>query len=78
MSLAPIIVVVGILILTIIVQAVVSKNFNYKCGNCGNEFSISPVTGVLTPHNMGRKLLKCPSCGKITWARRVRKNATDL
>ena len=68
-----IIVIPAILVLTIVWQAVINKSIDYKCGNCGNEFSISPVVGALTPHSMGRKLLSCPHCGR-TWATPVRKS----
>jgi len=70
---SPIIVIPTILVLAFLWQTVLNRGIDYQCANCGEEFSISPLTGVLAPHNMMRKLLKCPSCGKRTWARPVRK-----
>lgn len=70
----PIIVIPIIIVVVVIWQAVLNRSIDYKCGNCGKEFSIPPVKGALAPHSMGRKLVKCPSCGKRTWATPVRKD----
>jgi DNA-directed RNA polymerase subunit RPC12/RpoP len=73
-TLLPIILVPTILVLTIAWQFVLNKSIDYKCGDCGKEFSISPIVGALAPHSMGRKLVTCPGCGKRTWATPVRKD----
>ncbi len=39
----------------------------YRCPNCGNEFKITPLTDILSPHTLTTKYLRCPSCGKRQW-----------
>jgi len=73
-TVAPFIVIPIVLVLSFVFQIVLNKSFDYQCGNCGEKFSVSPFIGALTPHSMGRKLIKCPSCGTWTWALRVRKD----
>ncbi len=43
----------------------------YRCGRCGSELSISSVVDLLSPHLLDRKLLKCGTCGKRSWAREI-------
>lgn len=49
-----------------------SYHFGYRCGNCGNEFSIGVLKDFISPQGAGKrggwKLLRCPRCGKITKA----------
>lgn len=71
---SPVVVVPIILVTAFLWQTVLSRGVDYRCSNCGKDFSISPTTGFLAPHNMMRKLLKCPYCGKRSWATPVRKN----
>ncbi len=73
-AIIPFILIPAVLVLTAIFQAVLNKSFDYECENCGKKFSVPPFISVLTPHIMGRKLVKCPYCGKRTWAKRVRKD----
>ncbi len=43
----------------------------YECPSCGHQFEISMRTALLTPHMWDKKLLRCPSCGKTSWASAV-------
>lgn len=51
----------------------VNRNFGYQCRNCGHEFEISLITNLVSPHGMGCKHLKCPSCGQRTRAKVLKK-----
>lgn len=73
-SLYPFLIPVALLIIVFFAQLALSKHYDYQCGNCGNTFSPSVWALVLTPHRFGSKLLKCPKCGKRTWATRVPKD----
>ena len=46
-------------------QNSINRNFDYQCGNCGNQFSLPAWKGALLPHSMGRKLVRCPNVGKF-------------
>jgi DNA-directed RNA polymerase subunit RPC12/RpoP len=73
-SLAPFIVIPVVLILAVSWQTYLSKNFDYQCGSCGERFTPSVLAAAVAPHRFGgRKLLRCPSCGKVTWASAVPK-----
>ena len=72
-SLGPLIVIPVVLVLAVLVQSQVSKNFDYQCANCGTRFSPSALAVALAPHMFSKKLLRCPSCGKTTWAAAVPK-----
>jgi DNA-directed RNA polymerase subunit RPC12/RpoP len=72
-SLGPFIVIPVAIVLGVLFQSQMSKNFDYQCASCGTRFSPSAVAAALTPHMPGRKLLRCPSCGRTTWAARVPK-----
>jgi len=50
-----------------------TKNYDYKCGKCGERFTLPLWKAVLAPHSMGRKLVKCPKCGRRGWAAPVPK-----
>jgi DNA-directed RNA polymerase subunit RPC12/RpoP len=45
-----------------------AANTVYRCQACGNVFSISMMTDAISPHLLDRKYLKCPECGKRSWA----------
>lgn len=49
-----------------------TRNFKYRCGECGREFTISAGRNFVSPHWPtrcgGRKYLKCSQCGRKTWA----------
>jgi DNA-directed RNA polymerase subunit RPC12/RpoP len=68
------------LIPIIVVAAVLAAQFffasrcNWRCGNCGHTFSLSPLTATLMPHSFGgRKFIRCPNCGSRCWASPVPK-----
>lgn len=73
-SLAPFIVIPLALILGALWQTQLSKKFDYQCANCGQRFSPSALAAAAAPHRFGGlKLLRCPSCGRTTWAAAVPK-----
>jgi predicted RNA-binding Zn-ribbon protein involved in translation (DUF1610 family) len=72
-SLYPFFIPAGLVIVVFFTQFALRKHYDYKCGNCGNAFSPSVLATMFTPHQFGSKLLKCPKCGKVTWATRVPK-----
>ena len=39
----------------------------YRCPACGREFTVSPWIDFLSPHTIGEKLLRCPSCRESSW-----------
>ena len=45
-----------------------TKNFAYQCPSCDEIFEISVVTDFLGPNGGTKKYLKCPNCGKRSWA----------
>lgn len=71
--LIPIIILAIVAIFVAFWQRRTSSNFDYQCGNCGAIFSLPTWQAVIAPHAMGRKLVKCPNCGSMTWATPVRK-----
>ncbi|MDA8117069.1 MAG: hypothetical protein M0000_06850 [Actinomycetota bacterium] len=62
------VVVLVVMLGSIVMQALRSKNVEYECQECSAHFSPSPLLLALTPHRMGQKLLTCPQCGTRTWA----------
>jgi DNA-directed RNA polymerase subunit RPC12/RpoP len=45
-----------------------AKSTAYRCPACGSEFEISVLTDFASLQLPGRKYLKCPQCGKRSWA----------
>ncbi|MDD1776198.1 MAG: zinc-ribbon domain-containing protein [Candidatus Methanomethylicus sp.] len=48
-----------------------AKNTLYHCPNCGNDFEISPVADLISPHgtaNGGWTYLRCPRCQQMVRA----------
>ncbi len=41
----------------------------YRCEHCGTEFTISAWRDALSPHTLEAKYLRCPACGRRSWAR---------
>jgi DNA-directed RNA polymerase subunit RPC12/RpoP len=73
-SVSPLIVIPVVIVLGALFQRQLSKNFDYQCASCGARFSPSALAASVAPHRFGGlKLLRCPSCGKITWASAVPK-----
>lgn len=42
----------------------------YKCKNCEHEFKPTYNESVWACHTITKRYLKCPKCGKRTWAKR--------
>jgi DNA-directed RNA polymerase subunit RPC12/RpoP len=54
-----------------------STLYNYRCENCGQIFSLSPLTGAVSPHRIGgRKWIRCPGCRSFSWATPIPKSET--
>jgi DNA-directed RNA polymerase subunit RPC12/RpoP len=68
-----ILVIVAAFALTAVVQGVVNRTVDYECPSCGARFSPSAAGAVLTPHMLGRRLMRCPACGVVGWASMVPK-----
>ncbi len=45
-----------------------ARNFGYRCSRCGHEFGVSALTELLTPHVGRRHYVRCPNCGRRSWA----------
>ncbi len=45
-----------------------ARSFGYRCPKCGEEFGISVFADFISPHMLTTKYLKCPRCGKRSWA----------
>jgi DNA-directed RNA polymerase subunit RPC12/RpoP len=49
-----------------------ANRFAYRCPHCGNEFEISILTDLISPHGInaegGWKYLRCPQCRQRTKA----------
>ena len=41
----------------------------YVCPHCGTEFKAKPYDLSVTVHMMGKRLAKCPHCGKRSFCR---------
>jgi DNA-directed RNA polymerase subunit RPC12/RpoP len=68
----PIIAVIVIL-LALLIQNWRSKNYDYQCQNCGETFGVPVLKAVFSIHLRGSKLVRCPKCGKLTFATAVPK-----
>jgi DNA-directed RNA polymerase subunit RPC12/RpoP len=69
-DLAPVIVIAGGFAVSFIVQKGRTSRYEYRCENCGNVFSLSPLTASVAAHRMGQKWVRCPGCGVRSWAQR--------
>lgn len=53
-----------------------TRSFAYRCPKCGNEFEISMLKNLISPHWPGRgggwKLLRCPECRSWSAAKILR------
>jgi len=70
----PLIVVLLALVVVTLIQRGLVSNYDYQCANCQEVFSITLLQAMLFPHSFGKKLVRCPNCGKVTWAVRVPKS----
>lgn len=74
-ALTPVAVVLVVFAALVLFQQKLSKGLDYECSRCGHRFSPSAVVAALAPHRFGGlKLLRCPSCGAVTWASAVSKS----
>lgn len=39
----------------------------YLCENCGQEFTLTPLQDLLSPHTLASKYARCPHCGQRNW-----------
>jgi DNA-directed RNA polymerase subunit RPC12/RpoP len=46
-----------------------ARNTAYRCGHCGREFVVSAWKDAFSPHMLETKYLRCPECGKRSWAK---------
>ncbi len=44
-----------------------SRSVKYQCENCGGIFGLSPFFAIAAPHMMGKKFVRCPRCGIVSW-----------
>ena len=44
---------------------------HYKCKKCGHKFVPTYRAVLLAPHMNTTRWLKCPECGKRSWAKKV-------
>ena len=44
---------------------------HYKCKKCGRKFVPTYRAVLLAPHMNTTRWLKCPECGKRSWAKKV-------
>lgn len=53
----------------IVIGLNISKNpIQYACGHCKARFNIKMLSYFFTVQRSGKKYLKCPECGKRSWA----------
>ncbi len=58
-----------------------SRSVAYRCAHCGNEFEVSLLTDLISPHGIGNggwKYLKCPRCIRRTRANVLVKEANEI
>ncbi len=62
-----------IIVIAFIWQRWMNRHFDYQCENCRAVFPLPIWQGVFAPHAMGRKLVRCPNCGQMSWVSPVNK-----
>jgi hypothetical protein len=45
-----------------------AKNFAYLCPGCSEVFEVSKFEDFISPNSVNKKYLRCPRCGRRTWA----------
>jgi len=73
-SITPVIVPIVLIVIAVIIVLQTNKNFDYQCSNCGAIFSLSALSALFSLHMMGKKFVRCPHCGAVTWANRIPKS----
>jgi DNA-directed RNA polymerase subunit RPC12/RpoP len=48
------------------------SNLDYVCSKCGGYIYLPTWQAVTSFHFMGRKWVRCPHCGQMTWAIPIR------
>ena len=72
-AIVPLVVVV-VLAGQFVFQRSLMSRYDYLCGDCGQTFSLTPLTASLAPHRFGgRKWVRCPHCGVRSWVSMVPK-----
>lgn len=61
---------------TVAVLLVGAPGTIYECPACGRQFEPDFRTDMTSPHYPGARLLRCPKCGKVDWARLWSRGAT--
>lgn len=46
-----------------------SSSFAFICKNCSFNFTITTLQDIFSSRKLDTKFLKCPKCGKKTWAK---------
>jgi DNA-directed RNA polymerase subunit RPC12/RpoP len=72
----PIVLLVGGLLLQFQLQRqrILGDTYCFRCDNCGSKFDLPPLAATLAPHRaVGKKFVRCPSCGTRSWVSRVPK-----
>lgn len=46
-----------------------ARNTAYRCKHCGHEFAVPVWRDAFSPHMFETKYLRCPVCGKRSWAK---------
>lgn len=65
---------VVLVLVVFLTQSFLARRYNWRCANCGQTFSLSPLKAALLPHRFGgRKLARCPHCGVRSWVTPVPK-----
>ena len=49
------------------------SNFDYQCSHCGGYIYLTTWQAAAALHFNGRKWVRCPHCGQMTWAVPIRK-----
>ena len=63
-------VIAPILAVICVVSYFILMNFTFVCPDCQNEFKPKPYELSVTLHHMGKRLVKCPKCGRRGFCKR--------
>ena len=50
----------------------------YHCQLCDGRFLVTRWIDFVSPHTMHSKLLRCPSCGKVSWCQAIALNKLPI
>jgi len=72
--LVPVVVVVLGFAVNLLIQRNLMSRYDYRCDRCAAIFSLTPARAAVVPHRMGgTKYVRCPNCGRLSWAAPVPK-----